>query len=76
MEDLLNIGQALGRSEMKKLMAGSGDDYCGNMYCNVGGEQIWVGSGCGDEVWDMAFANCELEATLRGTTCNGCTQFP
>ncbi len=27
MKDLLNTGQALGRSEMKKIMAGSGDSF-------------------------------------------------
>jgi hypothetical protein len=28
MRDLLNAGQVLGRSEMKKIMAGSGNTYC------------------------------------------------
>jgi hypothetical protein len=35
MKDILNIGQALGRSEMKKLMAGSGGS--GSCYYCVGG---------------------------------------
>jgi len=28
MKDLLNAGKVLGRSEMKKIMAGSGDNTC------------------------------------------------
>lgn len=43
MKDLLNLRQALGRSEMKKLMAGSGDNGDGLCcYCwTPGGFEPW-----------------------------------
>ncbi|MDR8393846.1 hypothetical protein NC796_22020 [Aliifodinibius sp. S!AR15-10] len=77
----MNIGdQVLTRREMKSIMAGSGSggsDYCGNIYCDVGGNQMWFGSGCGDQVMIDSLDNCGLEAALQGsgTTCNGCARF-
>ncbi|TVR37016.1 MAG: hypothetical protein EA390_00310 [Balneolaceae bacterium] len=64
----------LSRIEMKNIVAGS--EFCGNIYCNIGGEQSWQGSGCGGDVMDQALNNCELLAFVGSTTCNGCAQFP
>lgn len=37
--------QLLNRSEMNKIMAGS--EYCGNVYCQIGGVQTLMGEyGC------------------------------
>ncbi|MEX1011832.1 MAG: hypothetical protein WDZ29_07200 [Balneolaceae bacterium] len=74
--DLMEFGSALGREEMKKLMAGSEGDCCGNIYCDIGGEQWYCGSGYGGGVMTTCLNNCELEAILQDTTCNGCARFP
>jgi len=43
MKELLNIGQALGRDEMKKLMAGSGGGS-GTVYCSCFDNGVKLGT--------------------------------
>jgi hypothetical protein len=80
----MNVAKTLTRDEMKSIMAGT--DICGDIYCNIGGTQEWMGSGCNPEDPNQpmlnALSNCELEATLQSAqsgsdvNCNGCAQFP
>ena len=72
--------QILNRAEMKSILAGS-NGICGNVYCSIGGEQELMGAyGCNpeepDQVMLNAISNCELEAVVEETTCDGCAQFP
>lgn len=49
MQNLLILGQALGRSEMKKIMAGSGSFQCTKtVYCSDGSTCECSGAHCKD----------------------------
>lgn len=67
--NFINLGHALGRSEMKKLMAGSG----GNIHCSIGGSQ-WQ---CGP-TWNLTECtdHCVDLSSAWGVDCEGCAQFP
>jgi len=66
-KNMMGKDTTLSRSEMRKIMAGSG-----NMYCMVGGEQF--------HCFGVSLTAC-LDACLdnqyhTGQTCGGCAQFP
>tara|TARA_R100001143_G_C3359637_1_gene134688 strand:- start:338 stop:565 length:228 start_codon:yes stop_codon:yes gene_type:complete len=72
MKDLLNSGQILGRSEMKKIMAGSG----GSCQCYYDGCSVVLIQGSG--AWGMSVCcsglGCEDYGgigTYGGTACGG-----
>jgi len=67
MIELFKTDQILGRSEMKKIMAGSG-----NIYCWVGGQQFGCYSGNLEQCLDACVGNEDA----WGETCGGCAQFP
>lgn len=70
MKNLLNTGQVLGRSEMKKIMAGSGNYSC-QTYCNGS----WSGYS-----WNVADAQSwyNNHPDCTGYCCASCgnSQFP
>jgi len=66
--EFLNV---LSREEMRNIKGG---DPCGNVYCMIGGEQTWQGSGCG--AMDQALSNCIFEEEFGFGDCGGCAQFP
>ena len=79
--EMTKVSTRLSREEMRQIMAGSGPGGgggdCGNIYCDVGGTQVWMGSGCGpNDPLQQAIENCIIEATADGTYCGGCAQFP
>jgi hypothetical protein len=63
----LNTGQVLGRSEMKKIMAGSG----GNIYCSMDS------TGWQFQCYLQNLEHC-LDSCVDtwGDDCGGCAQFP
>ncbi len=73
--EFLNV---LTREEMRNVRGG--DEFCGNIYCMMSGQQVWQGFGCGAPEgeltpMDQAISNCLLEEGIGGT-CGGCAQFP
>lgn len=73
MENLLNKGQVLGRSEMKKIMAGSGYG------CTCSTDECWVGMNTNIYGWTME-VYCDGDSgptyysgsgAYGGTACNG-----
>lgn len=68
--NFIDFGHALGRSEMKKLMAGSGGS--GNIYCSIGGGQ-WQ---CHLDTLTECTDACVDTSEALGVGCWGCAQFP
>lgn len=66
MKELLNAGQVLGRSEMKKIIAGSGG---GNIYCHSGNFQ----HECSSNDLTVCLDGC---VGAFGDNCQGCAEFP
>jgi len=69
MSELFKAGQILGRSEMKKIMAGSDG---GNVYCMIGGSQHY----CDNESLVLCLDGCVAIEDTHGEECGGCAQFP
>ncbi|HKK67383.1 MAG TPA: hypothetical protein VJ946_04195 [Bacteroidales bacterium] len=69
MSELFKAGQILGRSEMKKIMAGSDG---GNVYCMSGGEQFH----CFPADLEQCLDACVAQEDAFGDECGGCAQFP
>jgi len=67
MNELFKADQILGRSEMKKIMAGSG-----NVYCMIGGSQHY----CDNSSLELCLDGCVAVEDAYGQSCGGCAQFP